>query len=263
MTSELLEEIVALPGQTYERTIALENGSSTPQRVRILQVDYVSGLDGASYYPAPEDQTHARSNAGWIALPRTTYVVPPDTTVRVPYTVAVPDGLAERGTYWSVLMVEPDPDVAPMEADAGPVEIRVGHRFRYAVHVAATIGAGAPAVSIAAPRLVDEVESRALKVDLRNEGTTIIRPDIWLEVFDASGESAGRFDARPRPLYPASVATAIVDLDTLPRGSYSALLFVDAGGDDLVGSRLTLEFPEPAPDPGSSPETDDLLAPRP
>ena len=88
--SSTVEEKIAAPGEKYTGTIVVSNPSSTPQVARIYQTDYRFAADGTAHYDEPGTTT--RSNASWITPQASRIVVPPNSQVSVPYSVAIPVG---------------------------------------------------------------------------------------------------------------------------------------------------------------------------
>src|SRR6185503_6468548 len=94
----------ASPGQTYQGRVLVRNDTKEPQEAKVYQTDYSFAADGRTMYDAPG--TSRRSNAKWVSVSSNYLVIPPETTVPVTFSVAVPADSSLRGTYWSLVMIE-------------------------------------------------------------------------------------------------------------------------------------------------------------
>jgi hypothetical protein len=246
--SALVDDRDATPGATYEGSVTIENLTDQPQQARVSLRDYHFDHTGSNAFDDPG--TLDRSNAAWIEVQPAIVTIPPNQMEEVQYTVQVPsqtDDGAPVGTYWSVVMIEP---IAPGSAESTlEGESSEQHRFgvrqvtRFGVQVATHIrGTGSPNVEVLSANLQRQGETPRLIVNLRNTGSTLARPSVQLEVYDASGEVALRTEAEPNRLYPGTSVRHTLDLSELGSGTYEALVLVDAGGDQVSGKQYTLEL---------------------
>lgn len=240
LVGDLVHQFTVAPGQVYEGLLVLTNPGDEPEEVRLYQYDYVSDAEGRGVYSEPGK--HPRSNAAWLRLGQDRVVVPPGQQVAVAYTVRVPQDATLKGTYWSVIIVEPvEANVtAPAEASPGP-RIAMRQVWRYAVHVVTDIGAtGQVRLTFAQPRLVKDREGNfVFQVDLVNDGERWLQPAVWLELYDQRGASVGRFEGLYRRLYPGSSGRQRIPLGRLTPGSYQALLVADNGDAQVFAARYT------------------------
>ncbi len=79
-----------------------------------------------------------------------------------------------------------------------------------------------------------------LQVSLRNTGERLLQPEAQLELYDQSGAQVSRLDARVDRIFPDTSVRQTFDLGTLAPGDYTAVVIVDAGGEDVFGTRYTL-----------------------
>ena len=80
----LTHEKQALPGETFEASIDIQNNQDTPQDVKVYQTDYLFYADGRILYGDPGKIP--RSNAHWISFSPKRLTIPPHDTVSVSYT---------------------------------------------------------------------------------------------------------------------------------------------------------------------------------
>ena len=69
-----------------------------------------------------------------------------------------------------------------------------------------------------------------------------MRPDVYVELFNEQGASLGKFSGLKYRIYPGTSVRQLIDVSTVPKGTYKALIVVDAGGDDVFGAQYTLKF---------------------
>lgn len=229
------------PGEISRGVITVRNTGSTPTEVKVYQRDYHFNADGRNDYGAPGKLP--RSNADWLQLNREQVRVPAGETANVYYEIQVPNDHALRGTYWSMILVEP---VAAREAvtqDLKPGETQLSQVIRYGIQIVTHIGdSGQADLVFENPRLVKDAKRRLFFVDLRNRGTRWIRPRLSMELHDLRDGTMQRIEGSQQRLYPNTSVRFQFDLSALPLGEYHALIIADGGGDALFGTQLDLSL---------------------
>lgn len=225
------------PGQWVRGKITLVNEGGVPEAFHIHQVDYASTAAGEHHFL--EAGTTPRSNASWIELGASRLTLPPHSKRDLFYTVRVP--LAPLvGSYWSVLLIEPDSFIGEGEVLLGDIGIRV--KVRYAYHIHTAIGEGRGVLKIAARRPLLRNGERLLAYDVVNVGECYLRPKATLRLYDERGAEVAVFALPPQRLYPGNgvcFASPLPKLDEQRR--YTAFLLLDAGGKQLYGDRSEWE----------------------
>ncbi len=245
---DLSQDKDARPGETYSGVIVVRNDTNEPQEAKIYQTDYSFQFDGTNNYGDPG--TLPRSNARWISFSPSYLTIPPQGTMAVNYSVAVPRDATDpklAGTYWSMLMVE---GIQKGSAESSlprkdkKAEMGIMQTIRYGIQIATTItGTGTKKIEFAGARIVTEQEGkRVLQLDIRNTGEIGMRPDVYAELFNDQGTSIGKFSGVRYRIYPGTSVRQNIDVSTVPKGTYKALVVVDAGGDDVFGAQYTLQF---------------------
>lgn len=239
----LYQEKNTAPGATYRGTVAIRNSGDTPVAAKLYLTDYTFSADGTNQYSAPG--TQPRSNGAWVRLAQEQVTIPAHATASVAYDVAVPASATLRGSYWSMIMIEP---LSPAEV-AGASALRTGQVraaltavTRFGVQVASEIGnTGTRALRFAHPRLARSKNGTPyLAVDVRNTGERTLRPRLSLDLHDAQGAARKGAPGGAQRLYPASAAQFQMALPAVPKGTYRVLVTADAGGDDVFGSQFDL-----------------------
>lgn len=240
----LTHEKVASAGETYQGVIVIRNQTDSPQEVKVYQTDYWFNHEGQVSYGEPGKA--ARSNAPWISFSPVRVTVAPRDKSSVNYTIAVPAVDTLAGTYWSMLMIEGVPETSP-ETSGSPKEkkmsLGITHVMRYAIQVITHIGeTGERKVSFLKTAVVKDQDRRILQVDVENSGQRLLRPQLWVELHTAQGESAGRFQGEQLRIYPQTSKRFNIDITAVPAGTYKALVVGDCGGNDLFGITYTLKL---------------------
>lgn len=245
---ELSQDREARPGEKYEGIILVKNDTNEPQEAKVYQTDYSFHFSGTNNYGDPG--TNPRSNARWVAFSPSFLTIPPQGTMAVNFTVAVPTDTAKKfvGTYWSMLMIEGIPEgsaessVPPKDKKA---QMGIMQNIRYGVQIATLIaGTGDRKINfIDVPKIVRTNEGkRILQIDIENVGDIGMRPEVYVELFDEKGISKGKYPGNRYRIYPGTSVRQSIDLTSIPQGTYKALVVVDAGGDDVFGAQYTLKF---------------------
>lgn len=240
--SSTVEEKTAAPGEKYSGTIVVSNPGATPQVARIYQTDYRFAADGTAHYDDPGTTT--RSNAPWVTPQATRIVVPPNSQVAVPYSIAVPVSDSLKGTYWSMIMVEGAPNEPTAGGAGGKPAVAVGAVMRYAIQLATHIrNTGTRTVQFTSPSASKATNGNAvLDVDMTDTGERAFRPTLWVEVYDAQGALKGKAKQSRGLLYPGTSLHQHFDLGQLPSGTYKAVIFADTGEDAVFATQYTISY---------------------
>ena len=244
---ELARDYDVAHGSVIAGEIVIYNPGETSRQAKVYQTDYSFFLDGTNFFDEPN--TLERSNAAWIAFTPSFVTIPPGESMSVQYEVKVPaDSASLSGSYWSVIMVEDVADDSPESTlgQAANPDVQLGLRqvYRYAVQIATHV------------REIEEYEiafagvdleagsagSKLLRVGVENDGNILVRPRVWIELFNGEGENLGKRDTEVARIYPATSVSYRFDLSDLERGNYEILVVVDAGNDNLFGGQYTVSL---------------------
>jgi len=238
---ELSQDRDVRPGETYTGVIVVRNDTKESQEAKVYQTDYLFQFNGTNNYGEPGSTP--RSNAKWITFSPAYITLPPEATIAVNYTVTVPKtlaGAAPIGTYWSMLMVE-GIQKGSAESSAPPkdgkTQMGIMQTIRYGIQVASTIAnTGTKMVKLMTPPVVmKNKEKRFIQVDIENTGDIGMRPDVYIDLFNAQGVSVGRFSGVKFRIYPGTSVRQSIDVSSVPSGNYKGQVIIDAGGEDLFG----------------------------
>jgi len=245
--SQLSQDTSVQPGESYVGSILIRNDTDEVQQAKIYQTDYLFQSDGSNYFGDPG--TIERSNAKWIDVASSSMMVPPRESIEVSYRVNVPTDLDTEpleGSYWSIIMVEGIPKNSPenVENDMPDDALGIIQVTRYGVQVATHIeGTGAANLAISESALSrDDGNVASLQLSVVNEGDRLVRPEIWVELYDEAGVALGRMDGVNNRIYPGTSVKQQIELGKLDIGRYRALVIMDAGDDEVFAAEYNLNI---------------------
>ena len=236
---DLLRVHDLLPGEAFKGEIVVSNASKTiPKSAKVYQTD-ARDFPGGSDYGQPAGK-FPRSNANWIKFSPEILNIPAAGKTVVNYEGKIPENA--DGSYWSIFMIEKLDDssieVSNKKPAANQLEIKV--TTRYAVRILTNVkNTGSKKIKFLKRELN---EKKMFCLDIENIGTRFFPVELWVELFDAQGKSAGKFVAdRSQRTYPGSSFRFQFNLSGVAPGKYTALCAVDAGDDDIFGARYQIE----------------------
>jgi hypothetical protein len=237
----LTYEKEAVPGETYRGVFQIANTGEEKERVKIYQTDYTFNHEGLSNYGDPG--MLPRSNANWIQFSPKEFEVPAKENVIVNYEVHVPPVDTLAGTYWSMMMVQSIPEITPESMPQRSVGITTV--MRYGVQMITHIGeSGKRQLQFLDTKLIREQDSRFLQIDIVNTGERLLRPNVWVELYNLEGKNKGTFDGGSYRIYPETSVRYKIQLNGVAKGTYKALIVADCGHEDLFGVQYTVEIKE-------------------
>ena len=240
VVGKLARHATVKPGDPFEGTILLKNPDAQPAEARVFQTDYLSDAEGRTDYAQPGSTP--RSNAGWLTVTPTQVKLAAGESISVRYKGRVPVDAKLRGTYWSLIMIEPLA-AAPSSPHAGEKQVSVGLQtvVRWGVQIVTEMpGEGTRSLQMLS-KCVEKAEGkRSLNLDIANNGERLLIPAVGVELFDCNGASIGRFDGTKTRIYPTCSTRAKIDLTNVPVGKYTAMVLLDSGGDQVMGAQYEL-----------------------
>lgn len=241
VVGELSHEKIVKLGERVEGIIFLKNNGEIPAEVRIYQTDYLFFADGRNIYSEPGSVS--RSNAKWISLGPTRLTILPNQTNPVHYILQVPDDSSLKGSYWSMIMVEPIA-LAPLESitkEKGKIKLGVQTIVRYGIQIVTDIGdTGVRKIRFANKKIINEEGKKLLQIDIENIGERWLSPLVWTEIYNEKGQSMGRLQGDKFRIYPGCSVRQKFDLTRLMKGKYKALIVCDNGDEHIFGGRFEL-----------------------
>jgi hypothetical protein len=239
----LTHERIASSGQTYETIVIIKNFSESPSRVKVYQTDFHFYSDGRQIHS--EAGKLERSNAGWISYYPKSVVLSAGESAEVKCTVQIPEDDTLCGTYWSLLMVEPVPEVQAelKQEQKAQVSYGITQVVRYAAQIITHIeDSGIRQIKFLDTQFLKEEEKKILQVDVENTGERWLRPILYVELYNEKGDHIGRFEGGKWRIYPGTSVRYRVDLSTLAEGTYKAMIIVDNLDEYVFGAEYSLNI---------------------
>lgn len=243
--SDLTHSQVGLPGETYETTIFIKNFSDSETGIKVYQRDYSYNCDGDQFYH------HAgaleRSNSGWILLDPHEFVIPAGETGGIKCVVQIPNDPTLVGTYWSLVMIEPTEVRKSSDGQnavySDEANFDVSPAKRYAIQVITHIGGtGNFQLDFVGTRFLLEENKRFLQIDVKNSGQRWLRPALYVEIYDRSGEYVSKSEGGKWRIYPGTSVRYRVDVSNLPPGEYNAMIIADNLDEHIFGMEYSLRI---------------------
>jgi hypothetical protein len=229
-------------GEPFEGIIIVRNNGENSTDARFFQTDYLFFSDGRNLYGDPG--TAPRSNAGWITISPSRTTLPPKATTEVHYKGIVPEGADLKGSYWSMLIVEPAAPPAPVvNGDKKEITVGLQTMIRFGIQIVSEIGdTGSRSLKVLDKSLVSKDGKRSFKLDVENTGERLQIPAMSMELFNKDGISVGKLDGGKSRIYSTCSVRYSVDLTEIPPGKYTALVILDNGDDHVTGAQYQLEL---------------------
>jgi len=123
-------------------------------------------------------------------------------------------------------------------------EMTISQNIRYGLQIATHIaGTGTRAVNFKDAKLVSGDKGvKTLQLDIENTGDLGIRPEVYVELFNQTGVSVGKFPGNRYRIYPGTSIRQWIQFPGVAPGDYKAVVVIDAGGDDVFGAQYSLKF---------------------
>lgn len=223
------------PGDQYTGSVMIHNESESVMTVRVYQ-DAVSAL--TSFDSGDEIVTIDRSNAGWISHNAEKMTIQPGQVAKVEYQVVVPLTMGAEpptGTYWSSLTV----DVIAL----GSSEYRKPYSRHYLTDIATHIeGTGKAGLAINNVKMLGDRDARRLQAMMINTGNTLVKPMVWFELYDTSGNLEGRIAGKSDWVFPGGFHRVTADVADVEPGVYETQIVVDDGKSQIFGASFTVDM---------------------
>ena len=242
----LTREFTVSTSDTIDKKISIENTGNEPQDVKVYLRDYFYNREGITKYREPG--TTYRSNADWIQLnPEKAVTVPPQSETNINYTINVPDDDGLYGTYWSMIMVEPEEAIELLEDPEGGIEVQTGIRqiSRYGVQIRTNIGdTGTEKLSVMDTRVIQTSEEGKtyLELDLENKGERWFRIELRSEFYDKEGYLKTKVEGPSASLYPGTSVRRRMEITDIDPGDYQVLVIFEGREDQVWGARYNLSI---------------------
>jgi len=227
-------------GELYKGIIEISNTSPTPQGVKLYQTDYTFSSNGTIDYGKPGSLK--RSNALWIELGETFFVLGALEKRVVNFQILVPKDDTLLGTFWSVIMVE---GLAPPDTVKPKGQVMVNTVTRYGIQIITTTGGnGKRELIFNESKLEKREDKRFLVIDAKNTGDFLLEPLMICELFDSASNKIKVMAKNRKKLFPNTSTLFDIDISEIKAGTYNALILADCDDDDAFGIQVSLKLNE-------------------
>ncbi|WP_108623712.1 hypothetical protein [Candidatus Similichlamydia epinepheli] len=232
VSEDLVHEYTLEKGARISGQVTVTNMGVEESMVKIEICDYLTGFNGQVKFDPPN--SHERSLAPWLGVGVTSFLLAPGEQRIIPYEISFTEEEKKAGSYWSALLISPEPRYKPTTQGMGLATI-----VRYAVIILGNLhGDAEPSIKIPEYGIEESLDSRFGWFHIENDGDTVLRPKIVLELISQDGEVV--FVTPPSPdgfLFPFSSSRVRFNITDAPVGEFTGLLTVDAGGDYVFGAQ--------------------------
>ncbi|PJJ68302.1 WxL protein host-binding domain-containing protein [Chryseobacterium geocarposphaerae] len=226
-------------GQVYKGKVTLQNTGNMAQNVKIFLQDFSYRADGTTYYTAPH--TNEKSNTDWIKLNTNLISLKAKERTEVYFEINVPDKIAQSGTYWSVIIVEPVEDIKPSNDNPG---INITSVVRYAIQVITNYDTEnvKPSLKFESVKIEKEGQQRIVKVGIANNGNLYCRPTANIEIYHRkTGEKVGTFSSMTMALLPNTSKSFNIDISKILPDKYNAVIIATDEDENAFALNVELE----------------------
>lgn len=241
-------EFTVSPGDSFTATFLVTNLSDEERTLRIYSGDWVRIPGQTSGYEFQDDNgDESRSFLEWMSYSPERLDLGPGEESEVYCEVAVPDDPELAGSYWGVIFVEDVPseetDIPVSEEDN--MSVGISTVFRYAVQIFATIEGTEVRDATFSSMTFKQVEGGFDVVAImENLGNIFMRPEVWLEIHDTSGELVWEQEHVKQALLPESAREYIFELRELPieSGTYLIMVIGNYGAPQMIAAQGRIDL---------------------
>ncbi len=227
-------------GTRIDGKIKVRNDSSKENRIIVYKQDLVLSCDNTSIFEYKDINSNPRSMGSWLQVNVDEKILAPHEEYDLNYTINVPKSINQKGSYWSILMIEGADPIRKEDNQA----LQVGSKIRYAIQLITEIG------SYESPKLqFENVEYKKgvnanpniVQIKLRNTGLYSAQTKVLLEIYDSKGKKLKVFQGSLRRIYPNLCNVFELEIKDLPSGMYDGVIIAD-NSKDLFGSNVSIKI---------------------
>jgi len=237
------QEFQLCPGESFTGSIPVINPSDQPKSLKVYAGDWVRVPGQSSDYALEEEPgKEPRSLIPWMTFSPERMTLEPGESREVTFEVNVPDDWTLAGSYWGVIFIEGIPTEAEGVVPPTPEGVSVGITtvFRYAVQIFATMQDTEVRAAVFTTLNMEAAENGFTATAVfQNNGNTMIRPKVWLELHDAAGEVVYTQEHSEQTVLPESGRDFVFVLNdpSIPSGEYLVMIMGDYGVQSLIAAQ--------------------------
>lgn len=223
----------------YKGRISLENTSKRSQIVKVYLQDISYKWSGEIYYTTPP--SHPFSNAAWITLGGTLLTLQAGEKMDIPYEINVPNEQLASGSYWSVIIVEPEQNIdSPKDNNS----IAISSVVRYAIQVISNYKSDElqPHLKFESVKMDTTQQKKILKVAILNDGSLFCKPTASIDIYDnKTGQIVGTYSSVTMSLLPNNSKSFLIDISSVPKGKYATVIIATDENENAFALNVELE----------------------
>ena len=227
-------------GSQISGKVKIRNDSSKETRIVIYKQDLMLSCDKTTIFEYKDINTNPRSMGNWLQVNIDEKILGPYEEYDLNYSINIPKNVKEKGSFWSILMVEGADPIREQESQT----FQVGSKIRYAIQLITELG------NFESPKLqFENVEYKKglesihniVQIKLKNTGQYSAQTKVILEIYDSRGTKLKVFQGSIRRIYPNLCNVFELEIKDLPRGIYDGVIIAD-NSKDLFGSNVSIKI---------------------
>ena len=227
-------------GSQISGKVKIRNDSSKETRIVIYKQDLMLSCDKTAIFEYKDINTNPRSMGNWLQVNIDEKILSPYEEYDLSYSINVPKNVKEKGSFWTILMVEGADPIREQESQT----LQVGSKIRYAIQLITELG------SFESPKLqFENVEykkqlensNNIVQIKLKNIGQYSAQTMVILEIYDSKGTKLKVFKDSIRRIYPNLCNVFELEIKGLPKGIYDGVIIAD-NSKDLFGTNVSIKI---------------------
>lgn len=227
------------PGETKQIKLTLINEKDQAEQVELKLCNYSCNCEGQHFYE--EASKHTRSNLSWVSTNETRLTLEAGKSRDVYLTIQVPNDSALKGSYWSIVLVEPV-DSLPFNGKAEK-GFRLNVKVRFAYHIVVNIDEGIATLKVVKKDFKVIDGKKYLVIDVANTGELFLNPKLIVKLYNQKGGLETTLEGQSERLYPGLSQRYQLDIQSVIPQKYTAFLLLDNGDKHLFGDTVELVIP--------------------
>ena len=217
-------------GEVINSSINIHNGSNEHVNIRITRADFIKNANDEIFYLEPG--RYVRSNANWIRVPQV-ISIRPDQSVSLPYSIHVPNDNKLYGSYWSIIIIEEEPNRNDIVGHALSISVR------YIIQIITNIyGTGTLDLRFRELTFSNDYVSFIIT----NTGSLWFDTNVKIDIVDDRAEFIGSFTSKGNRVFPELETSVRIPVNLESNQVYHAIIIADCGNNNIFGHQVTFSI---------------------
>jgi hypothetical protein len=227
-------------GSQIDGKVKIRNDSSKETRILIYKQDLMLSCDKTANFEYKDINSNPQSLGSWLKVNVDEKILGPHEEYDLSYSINVPKNITQKGSYWTVLMVEGADPIREQES----TNFQVGSKIRYAIQLITELGIyESPKLqfeNVGYKKGISNI-SNVVEIKLKNIGRYSAQTKVMLEIYDSKGTKLKVFQCSVRRIYPNLCNLFEIEIKDLPKGLYDGVIIAD-NNKDLFGSNVSIKI---------------------